>query len=72
MKNPRRDALDFVALDFETAQYARESAIAVGLVRFSGGREAEIDSDAKKSADIDGRAAAVRLRAVQERQQEDS
>jgi DNA polymerase-3 subunit epsilon len=30
--------MNFVAIDFETAQYSRESAISVGLAKYSGGR----------------------------------
>jgi DNA polymerase-3 subunit epsilon len=30
--------MNFVAIDFETAQYARESACSVGLVKFRGGK----------------------------------
>jgi DNA polymerase-3 subunit epsilon len=33
--------MDFVAIDFETAEYSRESACSVGLVRFIGGKEAD-------------------------------
>jgi DNA polymerase-3 subunit epsilon len=37
----KTETLDFVTIDFETAQYARESACSVGLVRFSGGLETD-------------------------------
>jgi DNA polymerase-3 subunit epsilon len=33
--------MDFIAIDFETAKYSRESACSVGLVRFRGGKTAE-------------------------------
>ena len=33
--------MDFVSIDFETAQYARESACSIGLVKFSGGKIAD-------------------------------
>lgn len=33
--------MDFVSIDFETAQYARESACSIGLVKFSGGKEVD-------------------------------
>jgi DNA polymerase-3 subunit epsilon len=35
--NPHLDALDFVALDFETGNYARESAVSLGLAKFCAG-----------------------------------
>jgi DNA polymerase-3 subunit epsilon len=30
--------MNFVAIDFETAEYSRESAVSVGLAKYSGGR----------------------------------
>jgi DNA polymerase-3 subunit epsilon len=30
--------MNFVTIDFETAQYSRESAVSVGLVKYNGGR----------------------------------
>lgn len=33
--------MDFVAIDFETANYSRESACSVGLVKFSGGEKVD-------------------------------
>jgi DNA polymerase-3 subunit epsilon len=37
----RRDALNFVAIDFETANHRPDSACAVGLVKVAGGRIVE-------------------------------
>lgn len=37
-KRRRREQMDFVAIDFETADYGADSACAVGLARVSGGR----------------------------------
>jgi DNA polymerase-3 subunit epsilon len=37
----KTETMDFVAIDFETAKYSRESACSVGLVRFAGGQEAD-------------------------------
>ena len=33
--------MNFVTLDFETAQYSRDSACAIGLVKFEGGKETD-------------------------------
>lgn len=35
----KSSALDFITIDFETANYARHSACSVGLIRFINGRE---------------------------------
>jgi DNA polymerase-3 subunit epsilon len=37
----KAETIDFVAIDFETAKYSRESACSVGLVRFTDGKEAD-------------------------------
>ncbi|MDR0641462.1 MAG: 3'-5' exonuclease [Treponema sp.] len=36
-----REGMDFVTIDFETAKYSRESACAVGMVKFLGGEKAD-------------------------------
>jgi DNA polymerase-3 subunit epsilon len=37
----KSDTMDFVAIDFETGMYARESAVSVGLVKYHDGQAAD-------------------------------